>query len=194
MPPKAKITRDMVIDAGVEVVREQGIENVNARTVSEKLGCSTQPVMYHFKKIEDMKKAIYQKVNEYHTEYITNIEGISPLMEIGLAYVRFGAQEKNLFHFLFQTNEFAGKSISELIDDEELLPVLTIMSQKMCLDMEQTKEIFRLVFLFVHGYASMFANNSLKYDENIIMADMKRVLFGTVLQLQKEQKGGMFYE
>lgn len=49
MPPKAKITREMIIHAGIEIVREHGIENVNARTVSKKLGCSTQPVMYHFK-------------------------------------------------------------------------------------------------------------------------------------------------
>lgn len=34
MPPKAKITRDMVIDAAFEIARETGAENVNARTVS----------------------------------------------------------------------------------------------------------------------------------------------------------------
>ena len=61
MPPKAKITREMIIDAGFEVAREFGIEAVNARTVSEKLGCSTQPVMYHFKTIEDMKKRFIKK-------------------------------------------------------------------------------------------------------------------------------------
>lgn len=49
--PKAKISREMVIDAAFAVTRAMGIENVNARTVSEKLKCSTQPVMYHFARI-----------------------------------------------------------------------------------------------------------------------------------------------
>ena len=53
MPPKAKITRDMVIDAAFEVARKTGAENINARTVSKKLNCSTQPVMYHFATIEE---------------------------------------------------------------------------------------------------------------------------------------------
>ena len=48
MPPKTRITKDMVITAAVEIARKSGYENINARTVSEQLHCSTQPVMYHF--------------------------------------------------------------------------------------------------------------------------------------------------
>lgn len=48
MPPKPKITRDIVIDTTFEVARKSGAENINARTVSKKLNRSTQPVMYHF--------------------------------------------------------------------------------------------------------------------------------------------------
>lgn len=58
MPPKAKITRDMIIDVAFEIARSEGAENINARTVSGKLRCSTQPVMYHFKKIEEIKKSV----------------------------------------------------------------------------------------------------------------------------------------
>lgn len=182
MPPKAKITKELIIDAGIEIVRDHGIENLNARTIAKKLDCSTQPVMYHFKTIDSIKKAIYQKADEYHTAYITNIDidKDSPLSEIGLAYIRFGAKEKNLFRFLFQSNEFAGKNIAELTDAEELTPVLTLMRQETGLGIEQTKAAFRSVFLFVHGYASMFANNSLEYDEAVIMADLRRAFIGVM--------------
>lgn len=50
-----------------------GQENVNARTVSKKLGCSTQPVMYHFAKIEDMKKAVYERADAFHTQYLLTV-------------------------------------------------------------------------------------------------------------------------
>lgn len=53
MPPKAKVTKDMIINAAINVVREAGVENINARTVAKKLNCSTQPVMYHFETIEE---------------------------------------------------------------------------------------------------------------------------------------------
>ena len=48
MPAKVKATKEMIIDAAFAIARETGAENINARTVSERLNCSTQPVMYHF--------------------------------------------------------------------------------------------------------------------------------------------------
>ena len=68
MPPRAKITKEMVIDAAFEVAREAGAENINARTVAKKLNCSTQPVMYHFATIEELKEAAYAKADGYHSE------------------------------------------------------------------------------------------------------------------------------
>lgn len=180
MPPKARITREMIVNAAFEIVRESGAENINARTVSEKLECSTRPVMYYFKTIEEMKKAVYQKADEYHSAFITEIHGNEPMKEIGLLYVRFATTEKNLFRFLFQANEFSGKSISNLIDAEELQPVLDILRQATEVSVEQAKIIFRSLFLFAHGYASMYANNALEYNEEIVSADLERIFIGAI--------------
>lgn len=186
MPPKAKITREMIVDAGIEVVKESGIENVNARTVAEKLGCSTQPVMYHFKKIEEMKEAVYQKADQYHMAFLNDIQGDNPMLSIGLSYIRFAQTEKNLFRLLFQSNEFAGKSISGLIDTEEIAPVITVLSEAAGVSISQAKIIFRSLFLFVHGYASMFANNSLEYDEEMISFDLERVFAGMIYAAKED--------
>ena len=56
MPAKAKVTKEMIVDAAFAIAREAGAENINARTVSERLHCSTQPVMYHFATMEELKK------------------------------------------------------------------------------------------------------------------------------------------
>ena len=188
MPPKAKITREMIIDAGIEIAREHGIENVNARTVSEKLGCSTQPVMYHFKKIEDMKAAVYREADKIHMAFISDVQGDEPMLSIGLSYIRFAQTEKNLFRLLFQSNEFAGKSIAELIDAGEIAPVITVLSEAAGVSITQAKIIFKTLFLFVHGYASMFANNALEYDEEVISADLRRVFAGMVCVVKDRYK------
>lgn len=180
MPPKVKITKEMIIDAAFEIARSDGAEKINARTVSKKLGCSTQPVMYHFKTIEELKKTVYIKADEYHSEYINNIQSENPMKDIGLNYIRFAETEKNLFRFLFQTNEFTGKNISELINSEELQPVIAILRKEAEVNTEQAKTIFRLLFLIAHGYASMFANNEMTYDEQTIISDLDLVFEGTV--------------
>ncbi|MDE5804426.1 MAG: TetR/AcrR family transcriptional regulator [Lachnospiraceae bacterium] len=188
MPPKPKITRDMILDAAMEIAREEGAENINARTVSKKLNCSTQPVMYQFATIEELKKAVYAKVDRYHTEYLMNMEGQQKgiMLGIGLNYIRFAIKEPNLFRFLFQSGFAVANSLLEMIDSEELKPVLTVMQEAMAMDMEQTKEVFLTIALFAHGYASIIANNSLEYDEELIAVHLERAYRGAVLAVQAE--------
>ncbi|MGL5676542.1 MAG: TetR/AcrR family transcriptional regulator [Cellulosilyticaceae bacterium] len=184
MPPKTKITRDMIVDAGFEILRKEGVEKVNARTVSKNLNCSTQPVMYHFKTIQELKKAVYVKADIFHSEYISNIEGASPMEGIGLQYIRFGAKEKHLFRFLFQSNEFCGKSVADLTSGEEVKFILEIISKTRNISIEQAGGIFKSVFLVAHGYASMLANNDMAYDEQTIVSNLDLIVKGTLYALQ----------
>lgn len=190
MPPKAKITKNMIVDAAFEVAREIGAENINARTVAKKLNCSTQPIMYHFATIEELKKAVYAKLDRYHTEYLMNIqkpqEGI--MLGIGLNYIRFAIKEPHLFRFLFQSGFAVENSLLEMIDSEELNPVISAMREAMGISMEQTKEVFLTIALFAHGYASILANNSLEYDEKLITIHLERTYRGAILAVQEETK------
>ncbi len=189
MPPKAKITKEMVIDAAFEVARAEGAENVNARTVSQKLGCSTQPVMYHFATIEDMKRAVYAKLDWFHTEYLMNVDPQEDVMlGIGLNYIRFAVEEPNLFRFLFQSGFAVENNLLEMIDSEELKPVISAMQEAMDLNMEQTKDVFITLALFVHGYASILVNNGLEYDEELIKVHLERAYKGAILALREEMK------
>ncbi len=189
MPPKAKITKEMVIDAAFEVARAEGAENVNARTVSQKLGCSTQPVMYHFATIEDMKRAVYAKLDWFHTEYLMNVDPQEDVMlGIGLNYIRFAMEEPNLFRFLFQSGFAVENNLLEMIDSEELKPVISAMQEAMDLNMEQTKDVFITLALFVHGYASILVNNGLEYDEELIKVHLERAYKGAILALREEMK------
>ena len=188
MPPKAKITKDMVIDAAFEIARTTGAENINARTVSEKLNCSTQPVMYHFSTIEELKKAAYEKSDHYHSEYLMNIKNPQEnvMLGIGLNYIRFAIEEPYLFRFIFQSGFAVENSLLEMIDSEELTPIISVMQKGMDMSIEQTKEVFITLALFVHGYASIITNNSLEYDEELIKMHLKRVYKGTILAAQEE--------
>ncbi|MDR0917680.1 MAG: TetR/AcrR family transcriptional regulator [Oscillospiraceae bacterium] len=188
MAPKVKITRDMIIDAAFEIVRTRGAEHINARSVAEKLNCSTQPIMYHFSKIKELKRAAYEKADEFHSAYLLDFSGKvgEPMQQIGLQYIRFAAEEKQLFRFLFQSGAFAGKTLDELINAEELEPVLAIMQKNANADRKQTQLIFQSVFLVAHGYAGLLANNAMDYNEAYIVSFLKRAYIGAIYATNKE--------
>lgn len=190
MPAKAKVTKEMIIDAAFEVAREAGAENINARTVSKKLNCSTQPVMYHFATIAELKKAVYAKLDRYHSEYLMNIENLQNgmMLGIGLNYIRFAVEEPHLFRFLFQSGFVIENNLLEMVESEALVPVISAMREATGLSLPQTKKTFLIISLFSHGYASMIANNSLDYDEELIKVHLERAYRGAVLAAQEEEK------
>ncbi len=189
MPPKTKITKEMIIDATFEVVRTEGVENINARSVSKKLNCSTQPVMYHFATIDELKKAVYEKTGEYHTKFLLDRQNQNNVMlGIGLNYIRFAVEEPHLFRFLFQSGFAKENSILEVINSPELTPILSVMQGAMKLNAEQTKNVFITLAMFVHGYASLIANNSFEFDEELASAHLKQVFKGAILAVQEDEK------
>lgn len=187
MPPKTRVTESMIVGAAIEVVRQSGFENINARTVSEQLRCSTQPVMYHFSTIDNLKRAAYRHADQLHTSYLLNTPpGQDPILGIGLNYIRFAIEEPQLFRFLFQSGCAEESSLLEMVDSEELLPVLSAMQEGAGLSLAQTKDVFITVALFAHGYASIIANNHLVFDEKLITEHLERAWNGAVFAAAKE--------
>ena len=188
MPPKTKVTAEMIVSAAIEVVRQRGFENINARAVSAQLHCSTQPVMYHFSTIDSLKKAAYKRVDRLHTEYMMSIPpGQDPILGIGLNYVRFAVEEPQLFRFLFQSGYAQENSLLEMVDSEELVPVLEAMREGAGLSPRKTRNVFITVALFAHGYASIIANNHLEFDEKLIAEHLERTWNGAVLAAEQEE-------
>jgi AcrR family transcriptional regulator len=189
VPPKTKITREMIEDAAVEVVRQKGYEQINARTVSQQLHCSTQPVMYHFQTIDSLKRAAFARTDQLHGQYLMDVpSGQDPILGIGLNYIRFAVEEPQLFRFLFQSGYAEENSLPEMIESEELVPVLAAMQEGAGLNPRQTRDVFLTVALFAHGYASIIANNGLEYDEELTAKHLEQAWEGAVLAAMKEEK------
>lgn len=182
MPPKAKISKEMIVEEAFQIARTHGVDKITARSISQRLNCSTQPVLYYFATVEEIKAAVYQQANDYHTRWLMNMEHDceNPMLRIGMNYICFAAEERNLFHLLFQSNEFSGVGIMDLVQSEELEPVMQVLQQEAGVTMDEAREVFTTLFVFVHGYASMFANNEMVYDEKHLAASLTKVFYGAV--------------
>ena len=181
MPPKARITKEMVVEAGLGIVRSEGQESLNVRRIAAELKCSTQPVMYHYKTVDELKGDIYAAADELHTEYIMRGEGTeNPLLSIGLNYIRFAEKEKFLFRFLFQSDKFRNISFKEMLDDREHDFLIQPLAEQTGLAPEQAKAVFETLFICVHGFASLLANNSMEYNEAHSAEILETIFMSTV--------------
>ncbi|MBO6230326.1 MAG: WHG domain-containing protein [Ruminiclostridium sp.] len=189
MAVREKITRKTIVDAGFEIVREQGIEKLNVRGVAARIGCSTQPVMYCYHTADEMKADILERANEYHTEYLArrSADDTDVLIAIGMNYIRFAAEERNLFRFIFLSDMAQNAGITELIsaDDSAVVPIL---AGKYGMSAENAKDTFEALFGAFHGYAAMIAYGMISYDEAHCRKQLNRICGGLAKQIRQEEQ------
>lgn len=125
MPPKVKVTKEMVLNAAFEITRADGIEAVNAKNVAAYLKCSTQPVMYNFATIEELKLAVFDKAFEYMKKRVVFPKGKKseyPMREVGLDYIAFARSEPNIFRLLARADwAFSPSSKVDLIVQKAII-------------------------------------------------------------------------
>ena len=118
-------------------------------------------------------------VDQYHSEFLMNENNINPLLNIGLQYIKFANEEKNLFKFLFQSNKFSNFNFKDLIynNESDLQSIFDIVQKETNLSGNQIKEMLTILFITAHGIASLLANNSMTYNEKECIKLLKKVFY-----------------
>ena len=186
MPPKAKVTREMILDAAFDLVRSEGQGALNVRALARRLGCSTQPILYNFATMEALTAAVYERADEYHTSCILprGEAGPNALLRLGLNYVRFGHEERHLFRFLFESNRFGGMDLRGLMQGPGIGELVDILSQGLCCERAEAERVFLAFFAVVHGLGSLLCNNSMAYDETRCTEMLETVFYGALASLK----------
>ena len=127
MARKESVTIQDILENAFEMTREEGFASVTARKVAVRVGCSTQPIFRVYKNMEELWGEVYKKAVLFFQDYYDLFPktGTVPFSNLGMAYIAFAKEEKNLFRLLF-LSEFKEK-----------------------------KSMFMRMWLFIHGAACM---------------------------------------
>ncbi len=155
MPPKGKYNSEIIIEAAFELVREEGFEQLSARNIAKRLGCSTQPIYSFFNSIEELEEVLMKRVKRYSQDLILEYEDSeSNFLAIGLGYFLFARNEPELFRGLFIKG---GWRWNFTADDPFSAPILIKMKKDKFLEKlkeEKLLDLFRDMFIYTHGLAT----------------------------------------
>ena len=168
MPPKVKITKEDIINATVQLVRENGERAINARAVATALNCSTQPVFSNFQAMEELRAATLAAVYEIYSSFLKREaeNGEYPKYKaFGMAYIRFAKEEKELFKLLFMRDR-TEENTAVTTDDVEA-SVEYIMNSS-GVTREKALLMHLEIWTSVHGIAVMIATSFLSFDWKMI--------------------------
>ncbi len=168
MPPKAKVTKNEIIQTAVALIRENGSDALNARALAAKLGISTQPIFSNYASMEALKEDVISAAGALYQSFaIQDLQsGNYPAYKAsGMAYIRFAREETELFKLLFMRDR-CGEQITQ--NSEDLKPILRLIQANTGLN-EQEASLFHLeMWITVHGIATMIATSYLELDMETI--------------------------
>ena len=190
MPPKAKITKEMILNTVLELTRETGFEAVNARSIAGKLQCSTRPIFTCYENMEELKNEFLAFAYEYYEQYVSHYrksENISPYLILPVSYIEFARKEPHLFKLLFindmDLEMTEAKDFYKETDNEKKAQ---LFSETVGIDLEKAKVIFLDLFLYTHGIAVLTATQKLVLDRKNAEKMLMNILSAFIRQEKPE--------
>ena len=184
MPPKVKITRENIISAAVDLVREQGEEAINARTVAAALGCSTQPIFSNFSTMEELRLAVVKRAEEISLAYVrseTETGKYPPYKSSGMAYIRFAVEERELFKLLYMRDRSREEGVDS-VDSDLNNSMVSIVQGNTGLDGHDAGLFHLEMWAVVHGIATMLATGFLDLEWELI----SKIMTDSYLGMRKQ--------
>ena len=168
MPPRIKVTKEEIVRTAVDILRQGGIQAVNARSIAAALNCSTQPVFFNFATMEDLHRAIAVRAEALCRDFIkqeTESGAYPPYKAAGMAYIRFAKEEKELFKLLYMYDR-QGAPIPK---EADLFNQMESLVQHTTGLHSPDARLFHLeMWVYVHGIATMFATGYLNLDWELV--------------------------
>ena len=175
MPAVRKASREQIIDAAVAVLRDDGFSAINARSVAKKLGCSTQPIYFSFKNMDELKAALTERAIELHTQRVRDSlrahEGSdSRYSSYGMGFVKFAAEEKQLFRWLY----LEGHQLGPYQNDVLLPEIIAVIVEEFGYSEEVARRCHQDMIYFSYGLAILANTDHLRLTETELREAFRR--------------------
>ena len=144
MARTTQITREALVDAGVRLVLEKGLEALNARSLAAQAGCSIQPVFRNFGSMENLRAAVFRGLDAAYQSFIgARIDKADYLFTISLAHIALAQAQKNLFQAMFLTDEFGARTVEEIVQSSWNRETIDCTAAQYDLSLRDAEAVYR---------------------------------------------------
>lgn len=178
MPPKAKFSREEIIDAAIDIVREDGFDALTSRALGTKLGSSARPIFTVFQSMEEVQQEVIITAKQKYREYIS--KGLSQDLAfkgVGMEYILFSINEPKLFQLLFMTEQSQIPDLTGVLPliDDSYEQILRSIQSDYGFDKSSAEILYRHLWIYTHGIATLCATNMCRFTDEEIGSMIRQV-------------------
>ncbi|MCQ1534968.1 TetR/AcrR family transcriptional regulator [Methanosarcina sp. KYL-1] len=159
MPPKTKFDKETIVEAAFDIAKEEGFAGITTRSVAKRLRCSVAPIYLNFGTIDDLIKAVVERVFVLTDELLAKQKGPNLFENIGKASLVFAREYPVLFRELvMQKNSYMASYETVL---EAMVEALAEDETMRSLTYDERRRLLLKMRIFQTGISVMAANGHL---------------------------------
>ena len=187
MPPKAKYTKEQIIEVAFSMVRKDGIDILSARSLASKLGTSTAPIFTAFSSIEEIINSVINKSKELYKTYLNEgLKQTPPFKGAGIKYIQFAKDEPELFKLLFMAPGNNQEATHFMPSNDENAPkVQNALQSSWNIPEDKAKNIYNHLAVYAHGFAVLYAQGSSIFTMDDVCKMLSEVFMALIGDKQK---------
>lgn len=187
--PKQRITKEMVVDTAFAIARKEGMEKATVKAISEKLGCSVQPIYSYCQNMEGLRRDVSRKARTFIQEYVGKaIDPDDLFRSTGHAYVRIAKEEPQIFRlFLFQERTGVS-SLDDLYRMETNPAVAEGIAETLSISREAAKRLHLNMLIYTIGIGTIFSVTSSSIPEEEIFHQQEQACQAFLAAAREGQK------
>ena len=173
MARKTQISKDVILEAAFRMLLRDGYAAITIKTLAKEIGCSTQPIAWHFGNMEGLRDALL----EYSLAFLKDrfsiqgekVSGI--LEEIAFRYIELAFDYPNLYKYLYMSDHDGEKmdKLAHLLRAENQDKVVQMIGQEYDISMEAAEKYLMNLQFYVHGIASLAVTKVSFSSKEVIM-------------------------
>jgi len=172
MSPKTQVySAERILGEALDIVREDGMAALSARSVAARLGCSVAPVYSAFGSMEGLAKAVLDEAARLLDARIKAQAPEKAFLAMGAGIILFARDEEKLFEALLEDGGADGRLARFVRELRKRLDELPMMAS---LGKARLDAIFERMWIFSLGTASALKNGFLRAaDDRALVALMR---------------------
>lgn len=178
MGRKTQVSKDVILQAALDMLIRDGYSAINIKTLSKEIGCSTQPLVWHFENMDGLRQALADYALMYVNEKMRpSANGaINAFEQIGRAYIKMALHEPNLFQFVFLNGSgcYPAGNASMLIEDKDHAELIKLIAREFQISEQNAGQYLQNSVIYTHGLAAFIATGIMNMPEEEIILLIKQ--------------------
>lgn len=191
MPPKARYSKEEIVNTALGIAAECGMAGLTAKELSVALGTSTSPIFTVFDSMQELQGEVRLAAMARFEAYAHEaMEGMPVFKRVGMKMISFAKDEPRLYELIFMSPNSEVRSFDGIyahlgsVADE----CLDAIRGDYGLSVEDSRTLFEHSWIHTYGIATLCATGMCDFSQDELSAMLSQDFSAMMLFLKKKEK------